>query len=220
MAQDADLSLADPLPADPIPLLGEWLGAPIELDVQPNPWAMTVATVDPEGRPEARVVICRGFDATTGHVVFYTNRNSAKGVALAARPRAACVFHWDALARQIRISGPVTVSPDAESDAYFASRPRGAQVSAWASDQSQPVSSREELLRNHDSYAERLGRDELVRPIPRPPHWGGYRVWIEEIELWAGRESRVHDRARWTRELEPTPDGWKGGPWRTERLQP
>jgi pyridoxamine 5'-phosphate oxidase len=162
--------------------------------------------------------------------VFFTNYLSRKGHQLAENPRAAAVIHWDALHRQVRIEGPVVQAPAADSDAYFASRPWQSRVGAWASEQSAPVGSREALKKAVAATAERFGvpdpsqavseaHDELV--IPRPPHWGGYRLWADSVELWVEGEGRIHDRARWTRELTPQADGFFGvGRWSATRLQP
>jgi pyridoxamine 5'-phosphate oxidase len=205
--------LPDPLPEDPLPLLGTWI-AEATASIR-NATAMTLATVEPDGRPSARMVICRGFDATAGWFVFYTDRESAKGRALAARPQAALVFHWDAFERQVRIEGPVTLTPDADSDAYWSSRPLDARAAAIASAQSETLASRAELLGKVDAVARRLDAD-----APRPPRWVGYRVWAERVELWVGQPARVHDRALWTRRLEPVGPSFRAGPWRATRLQP
>jgi pyridoxamine 5'-phosphate oxidase len=176
---------------------------------------MTLATVDPEGRPSARMVICRGIDVRAGWLVFYTDRESAKGRALDVNPYAALVFNWDAHERQARIAGPVTLAPDSDSDAYWNSRPRDARLAAVASDQSRPIESRAAFLAKVEQEARRSG-DE----IPRPKRWGGYRVWAERVELWVGQPARAHDRALWTRALAPSGDGFSGGAWRATRLQP
>ena len=176
---------------------------------------MTLATVEPDGRPSARLVLCRGIDTQAGWLVFYTDRESAKGKALAAHPYAALVFHWDALERQIRVDGPVTLAPDADADAYWATRPADARVAAIASAQSGPLASRAALLEKIEGTARRSGAD-----LPRPPRWGGYRVWAERIELWVGQPARAHDRALWTRTLARASDGFRGGVWHATRLQP
>ena len=206
-------SLPEPLPDDPLPLLAEWL-AEAAAAIR-NSTAMTLATADADGRPTARMVICRGFDAAAGWLVFYTDRDSDKGRALAARPRAALVFHWDAFERQVRIDGPVTTAPDADSDRYWATRPPQARAAAAASRQSRPLASRAELLARVAEEAERGGE-----AVERPPRWGGYRVWAERVELWVGQPARVHDRARWSRELTPAGGAYAGGPWRATRLMP
>src|SRR5262245_10680624 len=205
--------LPDPLPENPLVLFEAWLSeasAAIR-----NAGAMTLATVAPDGRPSARMVICRGFDARAGWLVFYTDRESPKGAALAAHPHAALVFHWDAFERQVRIEGPVTLSPDAESDAYWATRVPEARVAAAASAQSQPIGSRAELLARVESMRRRHDGD-----APRPARWGGYRVWAERIELWVGQPARIHDRAAWTRTLRREGSGFMGGAWSATRLQP
>ncbi|MDJ0851374.1 MAG: pyridoxamine 5'-phosphate oxidase [Myxococcota bacterium] len=214
-----DPSLADPLPASPFPILGRWLDDARSQRVQRNPWAMAVATTDGAGRPSLRVVLCRGYEPDPGYVVFYTNRESRKGLELAASPNAAASFHWDSLQRQVRLEGPVTLSPDAESDAYFAGRPRPSQVAAWASAQSRPIESREELLEELARTDARFGGPDGP-PVPRPPHWGGYRLHVERAELWVGSEGRAHDRALWERTLEPAGEGFRACDWRVSRLQP
>jgi pyridoxamine 5'-phosphate oxidase len=205
--------LPEPLPSDPLPLVERWL-AEAAASVR-TATAMTLATVEPDGLPSARMVICRGFDAKAGWLVFYTDRRSRKAKALAANPNAALVFHWEALERQIRIEGPVLDAPDADSDAYWRTRPLDARIAALASDQSQPIASREALLAKVDAAKARSGSEPA-----RPDRWGGYRVWAETIELWVGQPFRVHDRAAWVRSLTPAPGGFTGGPWRSTRLQP
>lgn len=175
---------------------------------------MALATVGADGRPSARMVICRGFDARAGSLVFYTDRGSAKGRALYVHPYAALVFSWEAHERQARIEGPVTFADESESDAYWSTRPRDARAAAAASDQSRPIESRAAFL----AKVERETRAE--GEIPRPKRWGGYRVWAERVELWVGQPARAHDRALWTRALTATDAGWSGGPWRATRLQP
>ncbi|HYB42084.1 MAG TPA: pyridoxal 5'-phosphate synthase [Candidatus Methylomirabilis sp.] len=205
--------LPDPLPASPLPLLEAWIAEAVAH--ARNPTAMTLATVDPDGRPSARMVICRGFDFEAGWLVFYSDRESRKGRALAALPRAALVLHWDRIERQVRIEGPVTPAPDAQVDGYWKSRPVDARVAAIATVQSRPLTSRSELMARVAAEAERLGADP-----PRPERWVGYRVWAETVELWVGQPARVHDRALWTRPLVPAPDGFSDGPWRSTRLEP
>jgi len=205
------------LPADPFPLFAEWFAAARSGAVQRNPDAMVVATSTPAGRPSARVVLCRKLVAEPGYVVFYTNYDSRKGGELAANPRAAAVLHWDAMNRQVRLEGPVLRSPAAESDEYFAGRPLDSRIGAWASLQSQPLGSRGELLKRVAEQTARFGTH-----VPRPPHWGGFQIWPESLELWIEGSFRVHDRARWTRELRPRADGpgFAAGPWSATRLFP
>jgi pyridoxamine 5'-phosphate oxidase len=218
-----DQSLPDTLPPDPMTLFAEWFEMANADRVQPNPDAMTIATSTPDGRPSARVLLCRKIVADPGFIVFYTNRKSRKGDELGANPRAAAVFHWDTLDRQVRIEGPVTLSPDWESDEYFSHRRWESRVGAWASKQSQPLESREDLLIQAAEVVGRLGID-VDKPeeadIPRPPYWGGYRIWAENVELWLGHPARIHDRARWTRTLRPNGDEFTPAAWESTRLQP
>ena len=218
-------TLPDPLPTDPVAVFRLWFDEAREKRVQPNPNAFTLATIDPDGRPSARIVLCKQIIADPGAIVFYTNYQGRKGLALTAHPRAAAVFHWDVLDRQVRIEGPVTRSPAAESDAYFASRPWQSRVGAWASDQSRPIASRAALLEQVRARMAELGLRSGVGDgedpsIPRPPHWGGLRIWIERIELWVGGPGRVHDRAAWSRELVPSGESMAAGAWASTRLQP
>jgi len=222
-----DSSLADPLPASPLPLLERWLAEADERSGLPNPQAMALATVDADGAPRVRVVLCRGFDARQGRLVFYTNRESAKGRELAARPVASVVFHWDVLSRQARVSGPVVPVSDAESDAYFARRQRVSQLAARASRQSEPIASREALLERIRAEAERFGGFEQGDSVPRPPNWGGYALLARRVELWVGAEGRAHDRALWERAVgereraDPrAADDLARAPWSVQRLQP
>ena len=205
--------LPEPLPDTPLPLVEAWLDEARQ--VVRNATAMTLATVDPGGRPSARMVICRGFDAGAGWLVFYTDRDSPKGRALEAHPHAALVFHWDAVERQIRIEGPVTIAPEEDSDRYWSTRPLDARFAAIASDQSRPIASRAAMLAKVEETARRVGASAA-----RPSRWGGYRVWAERVELWVGQPARVHDRAVWIRTLAPVDGGFSGGPWTATRLQP
>jgi pyridoxamine 5'-phosphate oxidase len=192
-------------PADPIAQLGQWLDEAARTGLN-TPTAMTLATVDPDGRPSARTVLLKGLDERG--VVFYTNRNSRKARALGSNPRAALVFHWDPLERQVTIEGPVSSVSDEESDAYFATRPRGTQIGAWASDQSQPVESRAVLEARVWELLEKFRTGD----VPRPPHWGGYRVQPQRIEFWISRLDRLHDRVEYLRRDD--------GGWTTRRLCP
>ncbi len=209
--------LGTPLPADPLALAGDWLAEAWRRRLQPNPDAMALATSTPDGHPSVRIVLCKDIAAQPGYVMFYTNYESRKGAELAANPRAAAVLHWDALRRQVRVEGRIQTAPAADSDAYFHSRARESRIGAWASAQSQPVASRAALLERVAEQTQRFG----TGPVPRPPHWGGYRLWADSVELWVDGQARIHDRARWTREL--APDGAGGfvpGPWSSTRLQP
>jgi len=222
--------LPDPLPTEPLVVLNQWMAQSWQQRLQPNPNAMVLATTEPDGHPSARVVLCKEIVAQPGYLVFFTNYLSRKGRELAHNPRAAAVIHWDALHRQVRVEGPVVQAPAAASDAYFASRPWQSRVGAWASEQSAPIASRESMQKAITSTAERLGVPDPIQAategssdfeIPRPPHWGGYHLWADSVELWVEGEARIHDRARWIRELTPEADGFfSAGPWSATRLQP
>jgi len=173
--------------ADPFVQFAAWFGEAQTTPEIAEPNGMTVATVDADGRPAARIVLLRGW-AQRGFV-FYTNYGSRKGAALAADPRAALLFWWGVLQRQVRIEGDVTIVSAAESDAYFASRPRGHRLSAWASRQSFPVGGAGELERAMADAEARFPGE-----VPRPPFWGGYRVVPDRFEFWHGRPNRLHDR--------------------------
>jgi pyridoxamine 5'-phosphate oxidase len=204
------------LPADPMPLFEQWFEAARKRQAQPNPDAMVLATATVDGRPSARVVLLRKLAADPGYVVFYTNYDSRKGHELDSNPRAAGVVHWDTLGRQVRLEGAVSISPAEESDSYFAARPLDSRIGAWASLQSQPLDARATLLARVKEEAARFGAD-----VPRPPHWGGYRLWPEAVELWTEGEFRIHDRARWTRSLvAEAPGTFRTGLWHATRLYP
>ena len=192
-------------PSDPVELLRAWLQMAEEAEL-PNPNSMTLATIDPDGRPSARVVLLKHLDERG--IVFYTNRNSRKGRALAANPRAALVFYWDVLTRQVVVEGQVEPASEEESDAYFATRPRASQLGAWASAQSEPAADRSALDAAFAEVEERFEGED----VPRPPHWGGYRLSLDRMEFWLGRPFRLHDRIVYL------PDGSSG--WSTQRLFP
>lgn len=172
---------------DPIALFDTWF-AEAQASEPNDPNAMALATVDADGAPSLRMVLLKGHDARG--FVFYTNMESRKGEALAVKPRAALLFHWKSLRRQVRIEGAVSAVSDAEADAYFASRSRNSRLGAIASDQSRVLDSRETFLA-------RVAEADALYPgdwVPRPPHWSGYRVAPERIELWQDREARLHER--------------------------
>ncbi len=171
-----------------------------------EPNAMTLATATPDGVPSARIVLLKGLNPASGFA-FYTNYTSDKGRELDVNPAAALVFYWDVLYRQVRVTGRVQKLPDTTNDTYFAERPRGSQLGAWASAQSAVLPDRETLARSYEEVEERFKKLD----IPRPPHWGGYAVLPERIEFWQGQASRLHDRLCYVRE---------GDGWRVERLAP
>jgi len=203
------------LPDDPMALFSQWFEGARTARAQPNPDAMALATATTDGRPAVRIVLCKKLVLDPGYVVFFTNYDSRKGGELEANPRAAAVLHWDAFGRQVRLEGPIVRSPGPESDEYFASRALDSRIGAWASLQSQPLDSRSTLLKRVAAEASRFGTR-----VPRPPHWGGYRLWPDALELWIEGPFRVHDRARWTRVLEPRCDTFAAGPWQATRLYP
>ncbi len=225
-----DQMLPADLPADPLPIFRDWFDEAHRRAQQPNPNAMSLATVDPDGRPSARIVLCKDIDIEHGFLTFHTNRQSRKGRALEAHPHAALIFHWDHMDRQVRVEGPVVVAPDIESDAYFRTRSIKSRLGAWASHQSEPLDKRSTLVTNFAKAAAKYGVDvakEVVagkgegRGVPRPPHWGGYRVWFRSVELWMGSTIRLHDRARWERDLTKADDyAFTATPWRSTRLYP
>ena len=199
---------AEPLPAiaddDPIPLFVGWLEE--ALKKEPNDAnAMTLATVDAEGLPDARMVLLKGVDETG--FTFFTNLQSDKGRQLASNPKAALVFHWKSLRRQVRVRGPVAPVSPAEADAYFATRARSAQIGAWASDQSRALPDRLALERRIAEMGLKFG----LGTVPRPPHWSGYRLTPQHIEFWRDRPFRLHERLVFDR---------AGERWTVKRLFP
>lgn len=190
---------------DPLVQFGRWFEEARHAGLV-EPTAMTLATASRDGVPSARMVLLKGYDPRG--FVFFTNYGSAKGRDLAGNPRAALVFWWGALERQVRITGTVSRVADAESDGYFLSRPEGSRIAAAASLQSTVLSSREEL----DRRVEELARRYAGRPVPRPSNWGGYRVSPETMEFWQGRANRLHDRLRYVRGADAN--------WKLERLSP
>ncbi|WP_306887484.1 pyridoxamine 5'-phosphate oxidase [Amorphus orientalis] len=172
---------------DPFGLFGAWLEEATEKEIN-DPNAMAVATVDTDGLPDVRMVLLKGFD--TQGFVFYTNFESAKGREILATGKAALLFHWKSLRRQVRVRGPVETVTEEEADAYFHSRPRGSRIGAWASKQSEPLESRFALEGAVARYTAKFG----IGDIPRPPHWSGFRIKPLQIEFWHDRPFRLHDR--------------------------
>ena len=196
------------LPTDPVALFRTWFDDATAAGVtEPN--AMTLATVAPDGLPSARIVLLKGLDARG--FVFYTNHASRKGRELDATGRAALVFWWPPLERQVRVEGRAERVADSEADAYFASRPHGSRLGAWASPQSEPVASREALEGRLADAASRFPGDD----VPRPPFWGGYRIVPHAVEFWQGRPNRLHDRIAYHR----APGGGDDA-WTSRRLAP
>jgi len=248
-----ELLKEDLLPDDldqcsPFALAARWLHEASDLALQPNPNAMVISTLRKKQVrktsneahvfandsnleaiqvPDARVVLCKDINIEHGFVVFYTNYQSAKGAQLSQNPVAAAVFHWDKLGRQVRIAGEITKAPMFDSEQYFNTRHPLSKLGAWASEQSQAIPSRQALLDQLEQEKQRFA--EAGDAIPRPPHWGGYRLWADRIECWIAHPGRIHDRALWTRNLLDRVD--KTGPagaheelhfgaWRGTRLQP
>jgi pyridoxamine 5'-phosphate oxidase len=200
-ASSLDASQLDP---DPIRQFATWFQPRLKSGV-PEDSAMTLATVTPDGRPAARTVLLK--EVSDQGFVFHTNYDSPKGRQLTAHPQATLVFYWPEAHRQVIVAGAVSRVSDQESDAYFRTRPRGSQLGAWASHQSEPLESREAL----ELRVTELDRTYPGRDVPRPPHWGGFRLAPETIEFWQGRTDRLHDRFRYRREA---------GRWTVERLSP
>ena len=197
-----DLSVAD----DPFTLFGAWQDS-AGLTEPNDPTAMAVASVDALGLPDLRMVLCKAWDERG--FVFYTNFDSAKGGELRAQPKAAALFHWKSQRKQVRVRGPVEVVTDAEADTYYASRPRGSRIGAWASAQSRPIASRAALEEAVADVEARFPGEA----VPRPPHWSGFRIRPLQIEFWSDGEFRLHDRILFSR-AEPS------GSWSKARLSP
>ena len=189
---------------DPITEFARWFEEAVKAEVQ-EPNAMTLATASPDGAPSARIVLLKGFDERG--FVFFTDYRSQKGTELEQNPRAALVFYWPELERQIRITGATLPVGREESEAYFRTRPRGSRISAWVSHQSQVIAGRKLLEDRVPELEKRFPGDD----VPLPPYWGGVRLAPTSVEFWQGRTSRLHDRIRYTRDDER---------WRIERLSP
>ncbi|MBS0222957.1 MAG: pyridoxamine 5'-phosphate oxidase [Proteobacteria bacterium] len=191
---------------DPLALFAEWF-AEAEKSEPNDPSAMALSTVGPDGTPSCRMVLLKDYDASG--FVFYTNYESRKGRQLLAHPKAALLFHWKSLRRQIRLEGPVSPSTPEEADAYFATRDRGSQIGAWASDQSRPLESRFALEKRVAEFTAK----HVIGKVPRPPHWSGFRLQPLLIEFWQDGAFRLHDRLEYSRSA-------AGAPWSTRTLYP
>lgn len=202
MTENADFTP----PATPWPVVTAWFEEAKKTEIN-DANAISLATVGPDGMPSVRIMLLKGFDENG--FVFFTNRESRKGEQLAQHAKAAICFHWKSLRRQIRVEGTISKTTDAESDEYFASRPRGSQIGAWASLQSRPLASRAEL----EKRVKEVEQLYEGKPVPRPPHWGGFRITPTMIEVWQDREFRLHDRFIYTR---PSPTS----AWTVERKYP
>ncbi len=195
-----------PEKSDPLELFAAWY-AEAEKSEPNDPTALSLATVGPDGTPAVRMVLLKDFDASG--FVFYTNHQSRKGEHLLAHPKAAMLFHWKSLRRQVRLEGPVAPTTAEEADEYFATRQRGSQIGAWASDQSRPLESRFALEKRVAEYAAR----HVIGKVPRPPHWSGFRLTPLLIEFWQDGAFRLHDRLEYRRSS-------RNAPWTTRTLYP
>ena len=217
-------NLPTPAPTDPLPIVSDWLAEITASGRLKNPNAMALATSNRAGLPSVRMVLLKEI-APAGYAVFYSNYLSRKGLELEENARAAALLYWEPLARQVRFEGPVVKSPAGQSDAYFATRPTQSQLNAWSSAQSRPLESPAELDRAAARAARELGiapdGKSASRPVPRPAHWGGYRLWFDTLELWAEGENRFHERLLYRRNLERADAfSYRPGAWSVQRLQP
>ena len=200
-------TLPKPAPADPLPLAARWL-AEAEARVPKNPWSMALASAAADGRPSVRYVLLKTLSAAGGFIVFYTSYGSRKAAELEARGLGAGALYWPDLGHQLRFEGRIERSPAAESDAYFAARPRMSQLNAWASEQSRPIDSPESMAARLERHRARFEG----AAVPRPPGWGGFRLHLEAVEFWVEGVDRFHERLRYER-------GAAGG-WSSGWLQP
>ena len=211
---------------NPVLILKEWMDEVVESKIQPNPNSMSISTIDANNRPNSRMVLCKEINEELGYLVFYTNYQSNKSKEIGVNNECSGLFHWDTFGYQVRVRGIIVKSPEVESDNYFATRDIGSQLSAWASHQSQIVEDRESLDNQFQQAMDKFNLKEselesLDINIPRPEFWGGYRIWIREIELWLNQKDRFHDRLLFTRKLDTTTSGIEASNhWVIKRLQP
>ena len=211
---------------NPVLILKEWMDEVLQSKIQPNPNSMSISTIDANNRPNSRMVLCKEINEELGYLVYYTNYQSNKSKEIEVNNECSGLFHWDTFGYQVRVRGIIVKSPEVESDNYFATRDIGSQLSAWASHQSQIVEDRESL---DDQFQQAMDKFNLKDSelessdinIPRPEFWGGYRIWIREIELWLNQKDRFHDRLLFTRKLVATTSGIEASNhWVIKRLQP
>jgi pyridoxamine 5'-phosphate oxidase len=225
MVEGAASGLLDPEPEDPLIAAKEWLDA-ANASGRRNSNAMALATSDAAGRPSVRMVLLKAFSVEDGYAVFYTHYGSRKALEIASTGRAAAVLYWQEAGRQLRFEGAVVRSPHAESDAYFATRAWLSQLNAWSSEQSKPLFAPTDLKSRAEARARDFGVDDAwnaaaTRPLPRPDFWGGFRLWLDAVELWVEGVDRFHERLRYTRTLAPAgAHAFAGSAWTRHRLQP
>ena len=213
------------LPKNPLPTFEKWLNEAKGDGVLPNPDAMALATVNAEGRSSTRIVLCKQLVIDPGYLVFYSNYESSKGEDIDTNNAVSGAFHWDHLNTQVRFEGLAMRSPAEESDAYFKTRDKESQIGAWSSAQSKPIRNRRMLKDKHVATTRKLV-DLAVKTgkmdIPRPPFWGGYRIWLSALELWVRGDARLHDRGRWERPLDAGTENedYIPGSWKSTRIQP
>jgi len=211
----------------PIDMIAEWLDQAPESGRR-NPLAMALATCSAEGVPAVRMVLAKGFSREAGHITFYSHFASRKGNELLANPQASAVMYWEEFGgRQLRIEGPVTRAPDADADAYYATRPVASQLNAWVSEQSQPLPPDESLTQRLQAKVAEFGLEpgnlDASGPanVPRPPHWGGFQLWVEQVEFWTEGAGRFHDRQVYRRSREALEAGRvDSAVWQLTSLQP
>lgn len=223
MTSPAESSIAE----EPLRVVAQWIDRAAASGLRRNPSSMSLATIDERGHPSARMVLLKGLSPEPGYIVFYTNYRSRKARELERNAWAAGVLYWEEFGSQVRLEGPVVRSPAAESDAYFATRPFLSQLNAWVSEQSEPLEDFAVLEQRASALAKEYesapGTPTSSRPreVPRPPFWGGYRLWCEAVELWNEGSGRFHSRIRYERELMADRSAeFRGGPWRKRMLQP